>query len=83
MIDEGYIKYHQELVLGPSLDPDLIEEINSYRSTLYKMKLIGAYDEVIGYGNISIKLPNGELLISGTQTGQIEELGPEHYTIVK
>lgn len=82
MIDEGYIKYQQEHLPSKPLDEYLIAEINEYRGILYQMELIGAYDEVIGYGNISIKLPNGSMLISGTQTGQTAQLGPEHYTIV-
>jgi len=83
MIDEGYIKYRQHFIKDEPLSQVLISEINEYRSRLYEMKLIGAYDEVIGYGNISVKLPDGRILISGTQTGQIKHLGPQHYTVVE
>lgn len=82
MMDEGYIKYEQNLVPTEPLDTDVISEINAYRALLYKMKLIGAYDEIVGYGNISVKLADASILISGTQTGQIAELGPQHYTLV-
>ena len=82
MIDEGYIKYHQTFLPDSPLQAQEIEEINQYRSTLYKMNLIGAYDEVIGFGNISILDVSGQMIISGTQTGQLGELGPEHYTKV-
>ncbi len=83
MIDEGYIKYHQEFIKDVPVKPELITEINAYRSRLYKMKLIGAYDEIIGYGNISYLMQNGKMLISGTQTGQIAELNENHYTVVE
>jgi len=82
MIDEGYIKYEQKHVMTAALEADLIAEINQYRTVLYKMELIGAYDEVVGYGNISIKRADGTILISGTQTGQKAELGPQHYTLI-
>lgn len=84
MIDEGYIKYHQEFIKAEGLvSAQMIEEINAYRSRLYSMKLIGAYDEIIGYGNISYKMADERILISGTQTGQIESLNENHYTIVE
>ncbi|MFY0672918.1 MAG: class II aldolase/adducin family protein [Bacteroidia bacterium] len=84
MIDEGYIKYHQEFINDNSaVTEEMIQEINDYRTRLYKMKLIGAYDEIIGYGNISYKMANGKILISGTQTGQTETLGSKHYTIIE
>lgn len=84
MIDEGYIKYHQEFIKEDGIvTEEMIQEINNYRARLYKMKLIGAYDEIIGYGNISFKMANGNILISGTQTGQIETLNAKHYTIVE
>ncbi|MGB0432521.1 MAG: class II aldolase/adducin family protein, partial [Bacteroidia bacterium] len=83
MIDEGYIKYHQEFIKDKPLDATLITEINAYRSSLYKMNLIGAYDDIIGFGNISYLLPNRKIVISGTQTGQIETLNETHYTVVE
>lgn len=82
MIDEGYIKYQQTFIPSDSLPTEEIKEINQYRSTLYEMDLIGAYDEVIGFGNISVLNQSGQMIISGTQTGQITGLGPEHYTKV-
>jgi hypothetical protein len=49
---------------------------------MYELKQIGYYQELnIGYGNISIKTPQG-ILISGTQTGNIYPIKPEHFTLV-
>ncbi|MBI1183806.1 class II aldolase/adducin family protein [bacterium] len=82
MIDEGYIKYTQHFIEDQPVHLDEIKEINAVRTRLYQKKLIGAYDDVIGYGNISKKNDDGTLLISGTQTGQIAQLDARHYTTI-
>ena len=47
------------------------------------MGLIGEYDNGIGFGNLSIRLPHSQqLIISGTQTGGIPHLTAQHYTKV-
>ena len=83
MIDEGYIKYQcywqNEVAIAES---DLIE-LNSWRDRLYQLGLIGEYSNGIGFGNLSIRLPNSrQLIISGTQTGGINALSTRHYTKV-
>ena len=83
MIDEGYIKYqcHWEKV-DAIAEPDIVE-LNYWRSQLYQLGLIGEYDNGIGFGNLSIRLPHSaQLIISGTQTGGIANLTPKHYTKV-
>ena len=35
----------------------------------------------VGYGNLSVRC-GSRFIISGTQTGHIEETGPEHYALV-
>ena len=83
MIDEGYIKYHchwQEIKAIAEAD---IVEINKWRRLLYNFGLIGEYDSGIGFGNVSVRIPQSNyLIISGTQTGGIAELTAEHYTKV-
>ena len=83
MIDEGYIKYRcfwQEI---EAITPNNIIKLNQWRDRLYKLGLIGEYDNGIGFGNLSCRIPNSEqLIISGTQTGGIPHLNAKHYTKV-
>lgn len=81
--DEGYIKYR--CIFTPSVAPDaaLCAAINPLRSQLHSLGLIGVYNNGIGYGNISARLQTGgQFIISGTQTGHLAQLAPQHYAIV-
>jgi ribulose-5-phosphate 4-epimerase/fuculose-1-phosphate aldolase len=81
-MDEGYIKFNCVWTEGPPLPEEEVREINGWRQRLYEAGLIGAYPDGIGYGNISCRRDKGMLLISGSATGNLRELGPEHYTLV-
>jgi ribulose-5-phosphate 4-epimerase/fuculose-1-phosphate aldolase len=60
-----------------------IKQLNYWRDTLYNLKLIGAYDNDIGYGNISQRFGNTDhFIISGSGTGILERLTAQHYTLV-
>ena len=69
---------------------DELREINAWRRILYLLGLIGRdptlYDGC-GYGNISVRRRGREgeeaFVISGTQTGGLNELGAQHYTLVR
>ncbi len=81
IIDEGYIKFNIEWIEEP-LKELVSDELLSCRDKMHQLKLIGHYEAInIGYGNISIKTPNG-ILISGTQTGDIYPIKPNHFTLV-
>jgi methylthioribose-1-phosphate isomerase len=82
--DDGYIKFECEWLEKNSVNVSDIISINDWRNKMYKLSLIGAYDNGIGYGNISRKIGNysESFLISGTKTGQLEALNENHYTIV-
>ena len=83
MIDEGYIKYQCHWQNQPSLVKADILELNQCRLKLYTLGLIGQYENGIGFGNLSVSLPQPRhLIISGTQTGGIEQLDLKHYTKV-
>ncbi|MEL6928838.1 MAG: class II aldolase/adducin family protein [Cyanobacteria bacterium J06600_6] len=83
MIDEGYIKYQCHWQNSAAIAEADLKELNPWRDRLYRLGLIGEYDNGIGFGNLSIRLPNSdELIISGTQTGGIPHLTTEHYTKV-
>ncbi len=82
--DEGYIKFESKL--HQSLPPSEwdVEELNVWRDRLHGRGLIGAYEDGIGYGNISIKSRyNDEFIVSGTGTGRLPLLFPDHFTRVK
>lgn len=57
MLDEGYIKYRCHWVNTPSVTATEIVELNQCRQQLYQLGLIGQYDNGIGFGNLSIRVP--------------------------
>jgi len=84
---EGVIKYqlnHTQQAIShlPSLT-----EINAWRTVVVRLDLIGQtperYDNV-GFGNISQRADphSDQFIISGTQTGHIEQLSPENYCLI-
>ncbi len=81
---EGVIKFRLEHQNRPIDQTASLSVLNAWRSILFKLGLIGRDPERyggLGYGNISLKpdLNNNTFIISGTQTGHIEELSREHY----
>ncbi|BBD54964.1 class II aldolase/adducin family protein [Planktothrix agardhii] len=83
MIDEGVVKYSCEWVLGERVALESIKSLIQWRNHIHKLGLIGVYDNGIGFGNISIRIPHTlQFIISGSQTGHLAELEPEHYTVV-
>jgi ribulose-5-phosphate 4-epimerase/fuculose-1-phosphate aldolase len=86
MIDEGYIKFDCRWSDGPPPPIEAIVPLMRWRDRLHELGLIGVYPDGIGFGNASIRCPEGargeELIISGTQTGGIPRLGAEGYTVV-
>ena len=83
MIDEGYVKYQCHWLDEPTIISSEITELNQWRDKLYKLNLIGQYNNGIGFGNISIRDVQPEyFIISGTKTGGIPHLTEKHYTKV-
>lgn len=83
-MDEGYIKFNARWTpTDPFPDNDL-SELNAFRQKVYALGLIGAYENGIGYGNISQrKEPGSDLFyISGSATGNHSILTPDHYARV-
>jgi L-ribulose-5-phosphate 4-epimerase len=86
---EGVTKFIRLFQDSSSISINEIQELNSWRKVLYAYKLIGQYSEGVGYGNISqrISSPNSKLnersfIITGSQTGHLADLNPNHYTKV-
>lgn len=81
-MDEGVVKYSCEWIVAPPLPAPALAGIREWRERCYRAELIGEYQDVgIGYGNISIRYGD-HFIISGTQTGNIPDLGPDGYTEV-
>ena len=76
MSQEGYIKFecYWEKT-GPVVSGELFRELNRWRGILYELKLIGAYPDGVGYGNISIRTkPGDQFVITGSATGKQKNL---------
>lgn len=82
MIDEGYIKFKCHWERTTASQEDLCELMH-WRNKLLQMGLIGYYPDInVGFGNISQKMEGKQFIISGTQTGNIEHIQPEHFATV-
>lgn len=83
-IDDGYIKFQCNLEKTGVVIPDAVfSEINKWREKMYLLNLIGAYENGVGFGNISIKIPDSNrFYVSGSATGNFKTTGPEHYVLV-
>ncbi len=82
---EGVIKYRLDYTESEACSSELLEAIQQWRLTLFQLELIGQNPGRyggLGYGNISIRHGDG-FIISGTQTGGVEQLLPEHYALVE
>jgi len=79
--DEGYIKFHCKLIKDGSPRSGKLTDLNKWRERLYDRGLIGMYDNGVGFGNIS-KRDGKEFIVSGTATGGLKKLKPEHYAVV-
>lgn len=81
---EGFVKFNCHWSQsGPVISDEQYEIINYWRDVLYNMDLIGAYENGVAFGNISIRTGNGnQFIITGSATGEIPELEPGHYVKV-
>ena len=81
--DEGYIKFNLNWTEKEfNFSDQEFNLINSYRTKLFELNLIGAYPNGIGFGNISIRTNNNEFIISGSATGNFKKLEKKHYSLV-
>jgi L-ribulose-5-phosphate 4-epimerase len=84
---EGVIKYQLKHTLKPINTEFSFNEINAWRTIIFRLGLIGQdperYDN-LGFGNISQRLnpQSSQFIISGSQTGHIEHLRPDQYCLV-
>jgi ribulose-5-phosphate 4-epimerase/fuculose-1-phosphate aldolase len=83
MADEGSVKYTAGHTQAMAIAHPLWPVLNDARTRLYDLGLIGAYQNGIGFGNVSIRIKGEEFLISGTATGAKRELSPDEYCLVR
>ncbi len=69
---------------GPVITDEPFSIMNSWREVLFNMDLIGAYENGVGFGNISLRhSQSNKFFITGSATGEIPVLEPEHYVYVE
>ena len=87
MIDDGVVKYSLEFAQSTEVALQQVTEcteINQVRERLFSLGLIGAYENGIGYGNISVRVNKTDsFIITATQTGELPSLDVEHYALVQ
>ncbi|WP_031433143.1 class II aldolase/adducin family protein [Methylomarinum vadi] len=82
---EGVIKYqlhHRDVAIDRNVST---ANLSAWRLILFRLNLIGqnaARYGGYGYGNISERLGNDQFIISGTQTGHLALLEPQHFAVV-
>ncbi len=81
-MDEGYIKFNCNWIKAEPASINHIEELNIWRDKLYTLGLIGADENGIGFGNISLRFKNNEFIITGSATGGLNKLNENHYVLV-
>ena len=79
-MEKGYIKFNYVLHRS-KISYSKTADINRLRDKLYKIGLIGAYDNGIGFGNLSIRDGSG-FIITGSTTGNKEKLAAKDYVKV-
>ena len=83
MID-GVIKYHIEHQCNATPTFVGFEQLEALRTRLFALGLIGETDDGIGYGNLSLRVPNAnQFFITATQTGKQANLKADEYTYIK
>ena len=80
-MDEGYIKFNCSWIRSKPIDSKKLGRINQWRDKLYRLGLIGAYEDGIGYGNMSLR-DGKNFIITGSATGNLSVLDASHYTRV-
>jgi len=85
---EGVIRFDLDFRVGPPPGAEMLLELEGWRTIFRRLGLLGCdparYDG-LGFGNLSRRAIVGladSFIISGTQTGRLERLDPEHYVTV-
>ena len=85
---EGVIKFDLDFHPGPAPAAELLVELEAWRTIFRRLGLLGQDPRRyagLGFGNLSRRARPASgtaFIISGTQTGLLEKLSPEHYATV-
>ncbi len=83
MTEEGYIKFKAFYTQGPALPAAFLQPLLALRQRLFARGLIGAYENGIGYGNLSRRWDEEcRFVISGSRTGPLPVLSEQHFALV-
>ena len=80
--DDGYIKNACSLDYCPNIEIPYFEDLSVLRSRLYKLRLIGQYPDGVSFGNISHRIKDNEIIITGTNTGGKAVLEPCDFSYI-
>lgn len=84
---EGVIKYRLVHTDNNRVPPQSTYlELESWRQILFQLKFLGQDPDRyggLGYGNISIRNPEGEIWVSGSQTSGHDILQPNQYAYIQ
>ena len=82
---EGVIKYQLDFARSEALPDHDYAELNHWHQVFKQAGILGQNPERydgLGFGNLSQRLDSNRFLISGTQTGELPRLEPQHYAMV-
>jgi ribulose-5-phosphate 4-epimerase/fuculose-1-phosphate aldolase len=81
--EKGYVQFLCDWERADPPTGPMLDDLRAWRDRLHRLGLIGVYPDGIGYGNLScLPGPGSEFVITGTATGALPMLGPEHLTEV-
>jgi ribulose-5-phosphate 4-epimerase/fuculose-1-phosphate aldolase len=81
--EKGYVQFLCDWERADPPTGPMLDDLRLWRDQLYLLGMIGVYPEGIGFGNLSCRPgPGNEFVITGTATGALPTLGPEHLTEV-
>lgn len=81
---EGVVKFNCHWnQTGPVITDEPYTIMNYWREVLFNMDLIGAYENGVGFGNVSLRIgESNKFFITASATGEIPQLEPGHYVKV-
>jgi ribulose-5-phosphate 4-epimerase/fuculose-1-phosphate aldolase len=83
--NEGVIRFQLEHSPAPAPQHPAIADLQAWHTRLHALHVIGRDPERYGgyaFGNMSVRGEAGGFIVSGTQTGGLARLQPQHYAEV-